>query len=61
MHDGRDLGKSGSHKSSVCMQPIERLAILQTSLPRKASKLWLRQPVPQTDTGGRVEKTKTNK
>ncbi|MFT5280605.1 MAG: hypothetical protein ACI9AR_000027 [Flavobacteriaceae bacterium] len=34
--------------------------ILGSTLPRKASKLNTVETVPQTDTGGRVEKTKAN-
>ena len=30
------------------------------SLPRKASKVKYKEPVPQTDTGSQVEKTKAN-
>ncbi len=34
--------------------------ILESTLPRKASKVRIVRTVPQTDTGDQVEKTKAN-
>ena len=54
-------GKSGYHSPSagkiLRLRPKE---IRGSTLPRKFSKHKHNKTVPQTDTGGRVEKTKVN-
>ena len=45
-------GETGQYRES----PDNRTAVV-IKLPRKPAKHILRRPVPQTDTGGRVENT----
>lgn len=55
---GRGPGKSGPH-TSLRGEPSPLLGeVAEPMLPGKASKRVTRVPVPQTDTGGRVENTK---
>ena len=45
--------------SHILKIPVFRM-ILSKRLPRKTSKFGYMETVPQTDTGGQVEKTKAN-
>lgn len=51
---GWEVGKSASQKLCVVGKPV-RVTTPEAREPRKASKHNLREPVPQTDTGGRVQ------
>ena len=54
---GRKVHPS-SRKATVLQSPRGAQTAKVTKLPRKPAKYILRRPVPQTDTGGRVEHTK---
>lgn len=60
-YERRVLGKSGTHKPRLQTRfPASAGEIHVKSLPRKTSKHNHIKPVPQTDTGSPVEKTKAN-
>ena len=53
------LGKSGQPvEPGEYAEPPGKAIAEVTMLPRKSAKHILNRPVPQTDTGGRVEHTK---
>ena len=50
----------GTTSSGVEILELRLREIMESTLPRKVSKHNQDETVPQTDTGGRVEKTKAN-
>ena len=58
---GDRIGKSaGQLREVMTSEGATRSEVIDPMLPRKASKRVLMLPVPQTNTGRRVENTKAN-
>ena len=55
----RRPGKSGlCGEAREYREPPGKRTVVENRLPRKSAKHIVKRPVPQTDTGGRVENTK---
>ena len=55
----RRPGKSGlCGEARQYREPPGKRTVVENKLPRKSAKHIVKRPVPQTDTGGRVEDTK---